>query len=310
MNTSVDATDSRPSVPAPVPAVSVIVPCFNGGRFLDGLMDSLARQTFRDFEIIIVDDGSDDPKTISRFEALEDRVRVIRQDNRGLSAARNAGISSARADLVLPLDCDDVIEPLFLAEAVALMRRAPADVAMVFSHMRLTGDANGVVGRHFNRFDLLFTNTLPSGLLLRKACWNAAGGYDEAMRDGYEDWEFHLRLASRGYRGLEIAKPYYVYTVAHDGMLLGRSSLMHGRLWRAIRNKHRALYRPVAMLRLWRATRDGSGRVSLGKAAAAYLLATVLPDAWYSRVVGALRHRRRREVSRSSYVPSKSEFAA
>jgi hypothetical protein len=305
--TSAAPAEARPRDPRP--AVSVIVPCYNGARFLDGLMASLDAQTFRDFEIVIVDDGSNDDVTPRKLASLKDRARVIRQDNRGLSATRNAGIRAARADLVLPIDCDDRIEPPFLAEAVALMRSAPAEVAIVFSHVRLTGEANGLVGRHFNHFDVLFANTLPSGMLLRKSCWETVDGYDEAMREGYEDWEFNLRLASRGYRGIEIPKPYYVYAVSHDGMLLGRSSLIHGRLWRTIRRKHAELYRPAAMLRRWRATRDGNGQVSLGRAATAYLLAMLLPDAWYSRVVGTLRRRRRRVVSQS-FVPSKSEFAA
>src|SRR5664279_3801463 len=70
------------------------------------------------------------------------------------------------------------------------------------------------------------------------------------MRDGYEDWEFHLRLAQAGYRGIEIAKPYYVYAIGTDGMLLKHSSQLHGKLWRTIRRKHAAAYRPWAILRL------------------------------------------------------------
>lgn len=303
-------TDIGAKAGAARPAVSVVVPCYNGGRFLDGLMASLARQTFRDFEIIVVDDGSTDPETLRKFAEIKDRARVVHQDNRGLSAARNAGIRAAQADLVLPLDCDNSIEPPFLAEAVALMRSAPPDVAVVFSHMQLTGAAKGLLERHFNRFDLLFSNTLPSGLLLRKACWQAVGGYDETMRDGYEDWEFHLRLASRGYRGIEIAKPYYVYAIANNGMLLDRSSRVHARLWRAIRRKHAALYRPWTMLRLWRQSRDGSGRVSLVKAFTAYALATVLPDAWYSRLVGIMRRRHLLEGHRPAYPAGRSKFAA
>ena len=132
-----------------------------------------------------------------------------------------------------------------MAEAVALMCAAPADVAAVFCHMHLAGAAKGLLERHFNRFDLLFTNTLPSGLLLRKACWAAVGGYDESMRDGYEDWEFHLRLMRAGYRAIELPKPYYVYTLADEGMLLNRASRLHGRLWRVIRRKHADLYRPL-----------------------------------------------------------------
>src|SRR5690242_21923217 len=91
------------------PAVSVVVPCYNGGRFLDGLMRSLARQTFRDFEIVIVDDGSRDPETLARLDALGDAARVIHQANAGPSAARNAGVCAARADILFMLDCDDTI---------------------------------------------------------------------------------------------------------------------------------------------------------------------------------------------------------
>jgi glycosyltransferase involved in cell wall biosynthesis len=294
------------------PAVSVVVPCFNGGRFLDTLMASLARQTFRDFEIVIVDDGSTDLETLRKLAELKDRARVVHQKNGGLSAARNSGIRFSHAEFVLPLDCDDTIEPPFLEEAVALMRNAPADVAAVFCHMRLAGAAKGLLKRHFNRFDLLFTNTLPSGLLLRKTCWAAVGGYDESMRDGYEDWEFHLRLMRAGYRAIELPKPYYVYSMADEGMLLSRASRLHGRLWRAIRRKHADLYQPRSVLSLWGATRDGSGQVSLRKGVAALVLATVLPDALFSRLVAGMRRRSLLEGRRPAYIaePEKSRLAA
>jgi glycosyltransferase involved in cell wall biosynthesis len=283
------------------PAVTIVVPCFNGGRFLDGLMASLARQTFRDFEIVIVDDGSTERATLDKLAELQTDARIVRQANRGLSAARNTGIREARAELVLPLDCDDAFESPFLAEAFALMREAPAEVAAVFCHMRLTGAAKGLLERHFNRFDLLFTNTLPSGLLLRKACWAAVGGYDESMRDGYEDWEFHLRLARAGYCAIELPKPYYVYSLADEGMLLNRSSRAHGRLWRAIRRKHADLYRPASLFRLWRMTRDGSGHVSARKAIAALMLAMMLPDALFNRLVAWMRRRSLLDGYRPAY---------
>src|SRR5262249_25551378 len=110
------------------PAVSIIVPCFNGGRFLDALMASLGRQTFRDFEIIIVDDGSTDEETPRKLASLRDRARVIHQDNRGPSAARNTGARAAHGDTLFMLDCDDTIEPEFLAETVPLLQAAPAEV--------------------------------------------------------------------------------------------------------------------------------------------------------------------------------------
>src|SRR5215470_10824821 len=205
------------------PAVSVIVPCFNGGRFLDGLCASLAAQTFRDFETIIVDDGSTEEATLQKLASLEPGIRVMPQQNRRLPGARNAGFEQARGEFVLPLDCDDRLAPSFLAETVAALRDAAPDVGFAFAHVRLAGDMDGVMPRHFNRFDQLFLNRLPYCMLIRRSAWQAAGGYDEAMRDGTEDWEFNIRLVQAGFRGVEIAKPLFIYCVSGDGMLMSHS---------------------------------------------------------------------------------------
>lgn len=307
MDATVKALDeARGSRDGIVPAVSVVVPCFNGGRFLDALMASLDCQTLRGFETIIVDDGSTDEATLRKFAALEGRARIVHQDNRGLSAARNAGIAAARSEFIAVLDCDDTFEPPFLEEALGLMRSAPPDVAMVVSHLRLTGAAHGVVERYFNAFDLLFTNTMHSGVMLRKACWQAVGGYDETMRQGYEDWEFYLRLSQAGYRGIEIPKVYYNYALVSGGMLISRSSQVHAALWRKMRAKHAALYRPLAIVKLWRATRGGNSRISLAKGLLVLALARVLPDAWYSRLI--MEHRRRKLLE--GRLPSETSHAA
>jgi GT2 family glycosyltransferase len=311
MDTTGIGTGSMSPAAQARPAVSVIVPCYNGGRFLDGLMASLARQTFRDFEIIIVDDGSTDEATLRKLAALADRARVIHQDNRGPSAARNTGIRAARAGILLMLDCDDAIEPTFFAETVPQLKTAPPDVGMAVSHMRLIGAETGALRRYFNRFDLLFTNTLSVGLLLRKEAWLAAGGYDESMRDGYEDWDFSLRLMDAGYRALEIAKPLYVYRVAGE-QGSSRSSVLEqkrlfGQLWRHIRRNHPADFTPVAMLRLWRQSRDGSGRIPLWKGFAAYVLALLLPDAVFNRLISRLHRGHRADQPGRAYSEAASE---
>jgi glycosyltransferase involved in cell wall biosynthesis len=278
------------------PAVSVIVPCYNGGRFLDGLMASLARQSFRDFEIVIVDDGSDDQETLGKLATLAGRARVLHQANRGPSAARNTGIRAARADILFMLDCDDTIEPSLLADTVPLLRAAPPVIGMVVTHMRLVGAEAGIARRYFNRFDLLFTNTLSVGLVIRKRCCVAIGGYDEGMREGYEDWDFSLRLVEAGFRGIEVPKPLYVYHIRPDAMWLSRTSgvnanRLHAKLWRTIRRKHADSYHLLAMLRLWAASQDGGGRIALWKGLAAYVLAQFLPDAWYSLLIVRWRSR-------------------
>ncbi len=124
--------------------------------------------------------------------------------------------------------------------------------------MRLAGALAGVRRCRFSRFDQLFLNSLSYCMLMRASAWRAAGGYDETMRNGMDDWEFNIRLAAAGYRGLEIAKPLFIYTVRADGMLLTLSARVQGTGWRRIREKHQALYRMPALLSAWR---DGGGGI-------------------------------------------------
>jgi glycosyltransferase involved in cell wall biosynthesis len=276
------------------PGISIVVPCFNGGAFLDRLMASLAGQTYRAFELIIVDDGSTDPFTREKLAAAEGVV--IRQDNRGLAAARNAGFRAARAPLVLPLDCDDTLEPTFLAETRSALASASAETGFVFCDQRLTGTLEGALERRCNGFEQLFLNQLPYCMLMRKAAWEAVGGYDESMRDGYEDWEFNIRLLRAGIRGDKIAKPLFVYHVSQDGMLMSRSSRLHGRIWRRIRRKHRDLYRLPALVRRWRAARGHPSKVGMPVAAGLLLLDRLLPERWFGWLFHRLltsAHRRR-----------------
>ena len=277
------------------PAASVVVACFNGGRFLDGLMASLEAQTFRDFEIIIVDDGSTDGLTVNKLTALGNWARVIRQPNLGPAAARNTGIRHAHAKIIFNLDCDDTIEPTFLAETVPTLQAAPPDVGMVVTDSRFVGADLGVSPRYFNRFDLLFSNTLSTGLVMRKESWRAAGGYDETMREGYEDWEFSLRLVRAGFRGIEVPKPLYIYRVASEDQASISNSVharrLYAKLWREIRKRHAQSYRIFTMICVWRESRDGSGRIPLWKGLAGYLLALVLPDSAFNDLYEKL-HRR------------------
>lgn len=284
------------------PAVSVVVPCYNGGRYIDRVLASLAGQTFHDFEIVVVDDGSTDAQTVEKLDALPPPIRLVRQENRGLSGARNTGFRAAKAAFVLPLDCDDEIEPEFLSVTVEAMRAAPEHVGVVFTHLRFGGAASGVIERSFHPFDLLFSNGMQSCVLVRKAAWAAAGGYDEAMREGYEDWEFFLRLALAGYDGIEIPRPLFIYNLATTGMLLGQSSRVHGKLWRYMRRKHRDAYRLPSILRLWWKTRARPGRVSLAKGLAALTLAVLLPDRAYSALVAAIRNRRFRKSAEAGQM--------
>jgi GT2 family glycosyltransferase len=119
-------------------------------------------------------------------------------------------------------------------------------------------------------------------MLIRRSAWQAAGGYDEAMADGMEDWEFNIRLLQAGFAGVEIAKPLLIYRVSGEGMLMSRTARRHGTIWRYIRSKHRELYRVPALVATWRANRATPGEIAPLTAAGLLSLAKLLPEAWFN----------------------------
>src|ERR1700743_1863614 len=110
-----------------MPEISVIIPCFNQGEYLDDAIQSILGQTFPDFEIIVVNDGSTDPLTLTKIDALDyPKTRVIHTSNWGRPGARNLGIRNAGGEWILPLDSDDKIAPTYLALARAAAKEDAA----------------------------------------------------------------------------------------------------------------------------------------------------------------------------------------
>ena len=173
---------------------------------------------------------------------------------------------------MLPLDCDDALAPSYLAEVHAALSAAPADVGFVFTHLRAFGAVDVTdFPRRYNAFELLFSNKLQSCIFMRRSMWERLGGYDEAMRDGYEDWDFNIRMSRAGIRAIEIPKPLY----------LSREQRRHAAqpllgaprpIWRYIRAKHSDAYRLPEIMRVWRETREwthaASGRARYSHARA------------------------------------------
>ncbi len=272
-------TEQMPS-PASVPAVSVVVPCYNGGAFVDELLGALAAQTYRDVEIIIVDDGSPDPATKEKLRSLKSSVRVIEQPNGGPAAARNRGIRAARAGFILTIDVDDLIEPTYLEETVPALRAAGPEIGFAATYERKIGRWVGVTECSFKLFDQLFTCRVPSCILMRKSAWERVGGYDESMREGYEDWEFLIAIGGAGYRAVIVPKPLFIYRTREDGRWMRDSFWRHSMLWRRIRHKHRDLFRLDRLLAIWWAGRAEPGHMSLFRAGVLLGMAYLLPDSW------------------------------
>ena len=212
------------------PEVTIVIPCFNQGAFIDDALMSVFEQTFTSFEIIVVDDGSTDPDTIAHLDRLDwPRTRLVRQENQGLPGARNAGMRLAEGRFLVPLDADDEIAPEFLEVLRSAVEERP-DAAYAHCWSELYGDEEATwVARPFNPYLLALSNSVVGCVLMRTEAWKQVGGYDETMIHGNEDWDMWLRSA-RGRLGsgaglpgaLPVPPPRRVDERDHRGSVRGR----------------------------------------------------------------------------------------
>lgn len=216
-------TDSLP----PVPAVSIIIPCYNVTAFVREALDSVRAQTFRNFETIVINDGCPDTENLERVLApYRSEIVYIRQENRGLAGARNAGIMRARAPLIALLDADDIWEPNYLEVQVAYLEKHP-DVDVVYPNAVYFGVPRweGRILRDvFPSRGEVTVASLVTGqcrvnvsVTARRQAIEGAGMFD-AERRRCEDWDLWLRLAKAGYK------------IAYHNQVLYRYRLRQGSL--------------------------------------------------------------------------------
>ena len=198
------------------PRVSVVSPCYNHGKYIREMLASVFAQTFTDYEVLIVNDGSTDG-TREILEGIVDaRVRVFHTENKGPASARNRGIREARAPLILNLDADDKIAPTLLEKAVAVFDQNP-NAGIVHSDVRLFGARSG-------RFELppytlaamLEGNVIHSTAFFRKADWKQQGGYADELIYGVEDFDFWLALIELGREVHKIPEELVFYRKYRD----------------------------------------------------------------------------------------------
>ena len=185
---------------------SLIIPTYNHARVLGAAIDSALAQTVNAVDVIVVDDGSTD-ETGAVLARYAGRVRVLRQENRGLSAARNAGLAAARGTFVSFLDADDVMAPTKLAAQLEVLERSPA-IGWTYCDVLMETVATGTTARASERFgyaaraldgwlfpELIHGNFIPAiAPLVRRTALEAAGGFDERLT-ALEDWDMWLRLS-------------------------------------------------------------------------------------------------------------------
>ncbi len=195
--------------------VSVIIPCYNMGGYIDEAVDSALAQTFTDIEIIIIDDGSDDTMTKSKLQNyLRPKTRVIHMQNSGVAAARNRGISEATGCYILPLDADDRIAPTFVEKACYVLDGCPS-AGIVTSRVELFGEAHGEwrMSPDISLPHILLDNQIVCASLFRKSDWQKTGGYDIVMHHGWEDWDLWLRVLQLGRDVVRLPEILFFYRI-------------------------------------------------------------------------------------------------
>ena len=225
--------------------VCVVIPCYNHGHFLGEAIASALAQTHRPPQVVVVDDGSiDGTVEVARRHG----VRCLRQPNRGLPAARNAGLGVTHAPYVVFLDADDRLLPGAVAAGVAALARHPEAAFAVGRNRRI--DAEGrplpspsrprVDADHYTSLVRRCWITMPATVTYRRTALMAVGGFDETFRHA-EDYELYLRLARR-YPIVDHHEEVAEYRQHGDSLSRNAESMLAAtlRVLRAHRPGHRA----------------------------------------------------------------------
>ena len=224
--------------------VSVVIPCFNHGEFLPEAVGSVTGKGRQDVELIVVDDGSTDDRTSKEMDRLRaDGIRVIRQENKGLAAARNAAIAASTGEYILPLDADNRLRPAYIEHGIRILDTNP-QVGVVYGDAEYIGTSAGLW--HVGPFDsgrLLEWNYIDACAVYRRSVWEQSGGYDGTMPvQGYEDWDLWLGALEHGWQFAYVDEILFDYRVVPNSMI-AQTRGSESQIREFVGRKHGHLYR-------------------------------------------------------------------
>ncbi len=187
-----------------MPKISVIIPAYNAMAYLPATMATVLNQTFADFEVIVVNDGSSDETGEWVSQISDPRVKLISQKNQGNVAARNLGIAHAQGEYIAFLDADDLWEPTKLEKQVRCFEENP-EIGLVYTWVALidekgkpTGrmfksNAEGNVWRTLTKWNIVICGSVA---VVHRCCFKTCGVFDRNLGSHVEDWEMWLRIAT------------------------------------------------------------------------------------------------------------------
>lgn len=227
--------------------VSIIVPCYNYGHFLTECLHSVRQQSFGNWECIVVDNGSTDitAEVCKSFTTKDARFKYLYTEQKGVSFARNTGIKNSSGKYILPLDADDKIEATFLEKTVQVIESHP-ELSLVYSNARLFGASSGewnLPEYHFK--DLLIENSIFCTALYRRSDYDKTQGYNEEMKEGFEDWDFWISLLKEGGNVFKVPEVLFHYRIREQSRNHSLDEAKQLQLRKQIFVQHKEVYEKV-----------------------------------------------------------------
>jgi glycosyltransferase involved in cell wall biosynthesis len=223
--------------------VSVIIPCHNQGIYLQDALDSVLRQTYKNIEIIIVNDGSDDDFTLLKLQEVKDLgLKVIDVSVYNPSIARNIGIENCMGEYIVPLDADDILHEEFIEKSLAILLNnnrlgAVSSWTMLFGAKdALQKYKSGGVENY-----IYYTNSTITAIFSKKT-WTNVGGYDPSMIEGAEDWDFWLGVTSKGLDIEIIEESLFFYRIKNQSRNV-EAALKFDEIKRRLTQKHEQVFK-------------------------------------------------------------------
>jgi glycosyltransferase involved in cell wall biosynthesis len=239
------------------PLVSVIIPAYNAAAFIRQTLESVLAQTYQNLEVLVVDDGSQDQtaEIVTNFTAQDKRVKLFRQSNAGVAAARNFAIAQSRGAYIAPIDADDIWYPQKLEKQVECLNQADAKVGLVYTWSVYIDELGDIIGKYTldraykpegSIYPMLVCSNFldnASNPLIRRECIEQVGNYNTHLRacnaQGCEDWDLYLRIAE--FYQFRVVPEYlvgyrqFIGSMAHNCQAMAKS---YNLVMQSVQEKH------------------------------------------------------------------------
>lgn len=227
-----------------IPLVSVITPCYNQARYLPDALESLLSQTCKNWECIIVNDGStDNTEDVALSYCKEDRrIQYYFKQNSGVCDSRNFAVSKSKGKYLLPLDADDKISESYIENIIKTFE-SDETIDVVYGNAVFYGEHNGEIKlKSFNYKTLLLENVFYNSVAFRRERFEYVGGYNLNMKKGWEDWELMISLLNENSKVVKIPELCYYYRILSGSRERSISDKQRESLFLQIYENHKSIY--------------------------------------------------------------------